>query len=143
MPKKNQTTPTKPGEQSGLAEPTLLACPWCHSTKIMAEGNGGGKGRVLAMVCQRCGARGPEDRNANGYATIARMNWNNQYWHDEIKRLITNSNRDSRIADVARDDLATTMMELKIEKDRNAEIVKLVGKKKLLKMWRDRKQAND
>lgn len=95
------------------------------------------------MVCQRCGARGPEDRHAKGYATIARIHWNDQYWHEEIKRLITNSNRDSRIADVARDDLAATMLELKNEKDRTAKIVKLVGKKKLEKMWRERKQAND
>lgn len=119
----------------------LLACPWCHSTKIMAEGNQ--NGRVIAMVCQRCGARGPEDRNArDGHAGIARIYWNDQYWHEEIRRLIANANRDNRRAHVAQDDLEQTMIELKLEKERTAKIINLVGKKKMEKLWRKFNQGN-
>jgi hypothetical protein len=37
---------------------------------------------------------------------------------------------------VANDDLATAMLELRLEKERNAKLVKLVGKKTILKLWR-------
>ena len=116
----------------------LLGCPWCYSEKIMAEGTG----RVIAMVCQHCGARGPEDRNAHGHASYARILWNSNHWQEDNARLRSNSIRDARRADVANDDLATAMLELRLEKERNAKLVKLVGKKTILKLWRA-SQPND
>lgn len=126
----------KPKSPTGVRSMRLLGCPWCGSEKIMSEGNQ--TGSVIAMVCQRCGARGPEDRHARGYDTIARINWNSHHLDEDNDRLRKNSIRDGRRADVANDDLATAMLELRLEKERNAAMVKLVGKKTILKLWRDR-----
>ena len=126
---------------TGVSSMRLLGCPWCGSEKIMSEGNQ--TGSVIAMVCQRCGARGPEDRNARGYDTIARINWNSHHLEEDNERLRKNSIRDGHRADVANVDLATAMLELRLEKERNAALVKLVGKKTILKLWRDRQPNSD
>ena len=49
----------------------LLACPFCDSEKVMAEGSE----TVMAMVCQKCFARGPMgDVEAGRDAAIAEWN---------------------------------------------------------------------
>lgn len=45
-----------------VASSALLACPWCDSEKVMAEGT---DTRVY-LVCQKCLARGPEVTVAEG-----------------------------------------------------------------------------
>lgn len=56
---------------SELAPVSLLACPWCGSEKVMAEGTD----KRMAMVCQKCLARGPEV-NVNEGRDWAIHRWN-------------------------------------------------------------------
>lgn len=49
----------------------LLACPWCDSEKVMAEGTD----KRMAMVCQKCLARGPEVNVTEG-RDVAIREWN-------------------------------------------------------------------
>lgn len=61
----------------------LKPCPYCGSTKIMAEG----QVNWVAMVCQRCQAQGPKQfQNSEVFGTIVAGNrWN--------KRKETNAHR--------------------------------------------------
>ncbi|MDE2104241.1 MAG: hypothetical protein KGL39_43795 [Patescibacteria group bacterium] len=68
-----------------LPSSAVLGCPWCGSDKIMAEGTG----KVIAMVCQKCGAHGPEDRNAGGNPENARTAWDNRIESSHKKTAIT------------------------------------------------------
>lgn len=61
----------KPAPIELLKEP--WPCPWCGSEKVMAEGSA----NRLAMVCQKCLARGPEFQKTDGENwAIALKLWN-------------------------------------------------------------------
>lgn len=51
----------------------ISLCPWCKSSKIMCEGN---ESRI-AMVCQKCLARGPEVPVSAG-RYLALKEWNSR-----------------------------------------------------------------
>lgn len=62
---------SNPENGSAVASGAVLACPWCDDEKIMAEGSE----TAMAMVCQKCFARGPMVNVESGRdAAIAEWN---------------------------------------------------------------------
>lgn len=64
-----------------LVSTDLLACPFCNAEKIMAEGSE----TRMAMVCQKCLARGPEVNVGEG-RDAAIHEWNKALRHPPTPR---------------------------------------------------------
>lgn len=67
------------GSHCGCSD--LLACPFCGSEKVMAEGSE----KRMAMVCQKCLARGPEVNVSEG-RDAAIHEWNKALRHPPTPR---------------------------------------------------------
>jgi hypothetical protein len=68
---------TSATEKRGVfASSVLLACPFCNAEKVMAEGSE----KRMAMVCQKCLARGPEVNVEEG-RDAAIHEWNKALRH--------------------------------------------------------------
>lgn len=65
----------------GLCCTDLLACPFCNAEKVMAEGSE----TRMAMVCQKCLARGPEVNVEEG-RDAAIQEWNKALRHPPTPR---------------------------------------------------------